>query len=111
MFIFYRYQISPLLKLEYSERASRNILFSFKKKDVIREKYRELNEDFREMYKWYFYHQLCLLRQKQFKLKDLMWLYLNDEPIDFELSNEYHIFCEKRNIMYKDFYNVKLTKM
>lgn len=35
LFIFYRYQISPLLKLNYSEEASRNILFSFKKKEVL----------------------------------------------------------------------------
>lgn len=35
IFVTYRYQIDALLKLEYSEEASRNILFSFKKKDVI----------------------------------------------------------------------------
>lgn len=83
----------------------------FRKKDSIREKYRELTKDFKEMYKWYFYHQLCLLRQKQFRLKDLMWLYLNDENVDLDLSLEYRIFCEKRNMMYSDFYNVKLTKL
>ena len=35
LFIFYRYQISSLLKLDYSEEACKNILFSFKKKDVL----------------------------------------------------------------------------
>lgn len=35
LFLFYRYEISPLLKLNYSEEASRNILFKFKKKDVL----------------------------------------------------------------------------
>ena len=35
IFIFYRYQISSLRKLNYSEEASKNILFSFKKKDVL----------------------------------------------------------------------------
>ena len=35
LFAFYRYQINPLLKLGYSEEACWNILFSFKKKEVI----------------------------------------------------------------------------
>ena len=35
VFLFYRYQLHPLLKLNYSEKASNNILFSLKKKDVL----------------------------------------------------------------------------
>ena len=35
VFLFYRYQLHPLLRLNYSEKASNNILFSLKKKDVL----------------------------------------------------------------------------
>ena len=35
LFIFYRYEMNSLLKLNYSEEASKNILFSFKKKEVL----------------------------------------------------------------------------
>ena len=35
LFLFYRYQISPLKKYNYSEEACKNILFSFKEDDVL----------------------------------------------------------------------------
>ncbi len=35
LFIYYRYEMNSLLELNYSEKASKNILFSFKKKEVV----------------------------------------------------------------------------
>lgn len=77
----------------------------FKRRENIRDKYKTLNNDIKEVYKWYFYHQLCLLRQKHFELKDLMWLYLNGEKVDVELTHQYYLFCKKRS---KINYNSKI---
>lgn len=67
------------------------------KREFIRENTIKLNNDFKEMYKWYFYHQLCLLSQKFFEFKDLMWMYTIGEPVEFELTHQYRLFCDKRN--------------
>ncbi len=67
------------------------------KKEKIRDKVMLFDVETKEIYKWYFYHQLCCLPQKQFYLKDLMWLYAVGENVDFELSLQYRLFCEKRS--------------
>lgn len=67
------------------------------RKEIIREKAKLLNNDYKEMYKWYFYHQLCLLKSKQDELKDLMWMYVIGEPVEFDLMHQYRLFCNKRN--------------
>jgi len=67
------------------------------KKEFIREKTTLLNNDFKEMYKWYFYHQLCWLPQKQFELKDLMWLYTIGENVEIDLAHQYRLFCNRRS--------------
>ena len=76
-----------------------------KRKDEIKAKVRNFSANTREVYKWYFYHQLCWLPQKQFKLKDLMWEYVNGERVAIELAHQYRIFCKKRN---KINYNSKI---
>lgn len=74
----------------------------YSKKMEIREKYAQLDYSTKEIYKWFFYYQLCLLRNP---LKRLLWDFINgskDLSMQLELPNEYKKFCEKRNKMYSD---------
>jgi len=68
------------------------------KKDTIRDQYRLLDQNYKELYKWYFYYQLCILKNP---LKALFWDYLNKEEVDIKLrlniSNEYRLWCARRN--------------
>ena len=73
----------------------------YKRKDEIKEKYQELDNETKEIYKWYFYFQLCLLKNP---LKEMLWTFLNmncDIYFIAEMSNEYRLFCRKRNQMYE----------
>ena len=65
----------------------------YKRKDEIKEKYQELDNETKEIYKWYFYFQLCLLKNP---LKEMLWTFLNmncDIYFIAEMSNEYRLFC------------------
>ena len=73
----------------------------YHRKDEIKEKYNKLNNGEKEMYKWYFYFQFCLLKNP---LKEMLWTFLNMEcDIYFlsEMANEYRIFCNKRKRLYE----------
>ena len=73
----------------------------YMRKDEIKEKYQELDNETKEIYKWYFYFQLCLLKNP---LKEMLWTFLNmncDIYFIAEMSNEYRLFCRKRNKMYE----------
>lgn len=68
----------------------------FNRKNQIKEKYQELSKEKKEIYKWYFYFQLCLLKNP---LKELFWSFLNQECDMFFMSNlvnEYYLYCNKR---------------
>lgn len=52
-----------------------------------------LDEDTLEIYKWYFYHQLCLMAHKRQYLKDLMWEYLVGKNVECELAHQYRLYC------------------
>ena len=73
----------------------------YKRKDEIKEKYQELDDETKEIYKWYFYFQFCLLKNP---LKEMFWTFLNmncDIYFMADMSNEYRLFCRKRNKMYE----------
>ena len=73
----------------------------YKRKDEIKEKYQELDNETKEIYKWYFYFQLCLLKNP---LKEMLWTFLNmncDIYFIAEMCKEYRLFCRKRNKMYE----------
>lgn len=55
-----------------------------------------LDQDTLEVYKWYFYHQLCLLTSKQYELKDLMWEYLVGKNVECDLKHQYGIYLRKK---------------
>lgn len=72
----------------------------FARKMEIREKYLVLDYPTKQIYKWFFYYQLCLLRNP---LKRLLWDFINgsnDLQTIWDLSNEYKKFCNKRNKIY-----------
>lgn len=72
----------------------------YSKKMQIREKYQLLDYSTKQIYKWYFYYQLCLLKNP---LKRLLWDFINasnDLSIQLELSTEYKKFCERRKRIY-----------
>ena len=72
----------------------------YSKKIKIREKYAILDYPTKQIYKWFFYYQLCLLRNP---LKRLLWEFIsgsNELLIQLELTQEYKKFCEKRNKIY-----------
>ena len=47
----------------------------------IKKKYNELSEKGKEIYKWYFFYELCMIKNP---LKEMLWDYLNleEEYID-----------------------------
>lgn len=68
----------------------------FTNRKKFREEVMNLDEDTLEVYKWYFYHQLCLLSHKKTILKDLMWEYLVGKNVELELLHQYRIYKGKR---------------
>lgn len=73
------------------------------KKAIIKEKYKKLDYDDKEMYKWYFFYQLCMLKNP---LKTLFWNYLNSKNDNSKKLNEEYIkFCEKRDKIAKTWFN------
>lgn len=73
-----------------------NIDDLFIRKAYIRDKYLKMDHNMRELYKWYYFYQLCLLKNP---LKSAMWDYLNDMDIGNKLNEEYINFCNKRDKM------------
>ena len=74
-------------------------------RDKAREMYQSFDSDTKEVYKWYFYHQLCFMTNKKMCLKDCLWLYIaGKENIDKKLEEEYQKFAkiiQKRNKKYE----------
>lgn len=65
----------------------------FDDRENIRKEYNKLDYETKVIYKWYFYYQLCLLKNP---LKSTMWDYLNNFNVETKLIEEYMIFCNKR---------------
>lgn len=81
--------------MEYiKEMRFMNIDELFIKKNMVRDKFGDLNDNYREMYKWYFFYELCLLKNP---LKSLMWDYVCGRDVLNELNIEYINFCNKRD--------------
>lgn len=66
----------------------------YNRRAEIHEKYMKLDLATKQIYKWYFFYELCLLRNP---LKRLLWDYLNNPTMaNVELIFEYKLFCKKR---------------
>lgn len=72
----------------------------FENKEKLRKNYEKLDIEYKELYKWYFFYQLCLLKNP---LKSMMWDYLHyNEHIKDNVSLldlEYIRFCDDRSNM------------
>ena len=68
----------------------------FVKKASIRDKYMNLDHKIKELYKWYFFYQLCLVKNP---LKELLWDYLNGKDVSNKLNMAYIEFCNKRDAL------------
>lgn len=66
----------------------------FQKKEFIKDKFQSYDIYTKEMYKWYFFYQLCLIK---YPLKSAFWDYLNGNDNLPEVSLQYRLFCERRN--------------
>lgn len=71
-----------------------------KNKDYIKEKFNTFDLDTREIYKWYFFYELSLL--KDGILRECCWDYLHDIDTYYKgkkitLEERYLEFCNKRN--------------
>ena len=72
----------------------------YARKMEIREKYASLDYPTKQIYKWFFYYQLCFLRNP---LKRLLWDFVcgsKELKMQLNLPKEYKKFCQKRNRMY-----------
>ena len=69
--------------------------------DVFREKFNELSQKGKEIYKWYFFYELCMIKNP---LKEMLWDYLNlDEEYIYlylasNLSREMRNFKNKKQV-------------
>lgn len=74
----------------------------YQRREEIKEKYLKMPLDYKELYKWYYFYQLCILN---YSLKSIMWTYLNNETysseINMDLSLEYSKFLKKKDKMLK----------
>ena len=76
----------------------------FIKKKSVKEHFSRLTLDEREIYKWYFFYQLCMLKwrsQDRKYIKDAFWDYLHDNEKDSEINRLYLEFCIYRDNQYK----------
>lgn len=72
----------------------------FIKKVSIKQKYEELDYNQKEIYKWYFFYQLCLVKYRNIEkkpIKDVFWDYLNGNANTFEANKLYLDFCIARD--------------
>ena len=75
----------------------------FIKKKKIKSEYQSLTFEEKEIYKWYFFYQLSLVRWRtkdKVSIKDAFWDYLNDNAEFDKINSIYIEFCnyKERNI-------------
>lgn len=66
-------------------------------RDKAREFYKNFDDETKEIYKWYYYHQLCIMKcSKKEPLKDYLWSYIVEKDnIKAKLKKEYDKFYKK----------------
>ena len=72
----------------------------FDKIDFIKAKFMLLTPSYKEIYKYYFFYQLCLVREsKDNALKSIFWDYINGGGSRKDVEVSYSMFQEKvRNL-------------
>lgn len=80
----------------------KNVDDLYAKKMQIREKFATLDYPTKQIYKWFFYYELSLLKNP---LKRLLWDFIcgsKELSMQLELPKEYRKFCEKRKKIYPE---------
>lgn len=71
----------------------------YNKIDDIKQRYYELDKDYKNIYKWFFFYQLCLLKDtKDNPVKSNLWSYINGVISKDTLNLSYFQFvrCQKK---------------
>lgn len=71
----------------------------YERKELAREMYAEFDLDTKEVYKWYFFHQLCLFNNKDNSIKIVMWDYICGKKVSKQLEDLYKDLLCKRSKM------------
>ena len=66
----------------------------FIRKDKIRRSFAMFDMPTKEIYKWYFFYQLCLIKDP---LKSEIWEYVCGKDNKQFVEYEYEAFCERRD--------------
>lgn len=82
---------SFLTKIEHIRFENIDDLYA--NRNEIKENYNKLDYSERQIYKWYFFYQLCILKNP---LKKSAWEYINDFDNNNDFCNYYNEFLEKR---------------
>ena len=65
----------------------------FLKKEYVRDKFRELKDDEKYVYKWFYFFQTCHLNGR---IKENMWSYITGVIPQEKIEKEYELYCQKR---------------
>ena len=68
----------------------------YERKELAREMYGNFDFDTKEVYKWYFFHQLCLFNNKENSIKNIMWDYICGKNVKTKLEKTYKSLLIKR---------------
>lgn len=68
----------------------------YERKDLARKMYAEFDLDTKEVYKWYYFHQLCLFNNKEGTIKLVMWDYICGKNVEKQLENVYKELNDRR---------------
>lgn len=75
----------PIKKMFFSD-----VNDCFNKIDYIKSCFKQLDDEYKMIYKWYFFNQLCLVKDyKNCPIKSMFWEYICD-LCDFDTINLYY---------------------
>ena len=83
-------------------------------RDKAKEFYKNFDSETKEIYKWYYYHQLCIMKScKKEPLKDYLWSYIvGKDNIKTKLKKEYDKYYKKtQKIKAKEAKNAKAKEI
>ena len=86
--------VKRVFMYEISNCRFMNVDDLFVRKESIRKEFAMFEQSTKEIYKWYFFYQLCLVKNP---LKSAIWEYICGKNNSKEVEQEYAIFCERRD--------------
>ena len=65
----------------------------YSKKEEVKDSFKNLRDDEKYIYKWFFFYQTCHLNNR---LKENMWDYITGVISKEKIEKEYKIYCKKK---------------